>query len=728
MLRLNRLFIACLLRSTKFMKLSVVFLGNSSLALLCLLSANGGGLPATAVEPTIVAAAEIPRLQDRDRPLTTAQSLLDTAPTYPFASSSTISELAQASAPDSEQEDEDEEEIVSTGESKRPQSTPTYTIDQQEIQRQGANSVAETLKGLPGFAINDAGFGADIHTGTYYRGSSINQSVYLLNGRPLGTNVSTYHGNIDLNSIPVDTIDSVELSSGGSSTLFGSEAFGGVVNILTKPGGGVPRFSAGTQFGSFEQENYRGLYTGSLGKLDFALGYENYQAENDYKVPVGAANRDANGRLFNADTKTSNYYGRLSLSLDPRNTVSFDASKITARKGLIYLGFPLQRDRLDHDAFNTGLTWKALVGAGTDSVLNTSIGFSQDYFHTYGPTGRTFFREGTLDSRAFTTRVDHDWQINRTHNLRWGLDLRNEFLRGDTESNNPAVSALNEVERRNRFNTALFALNTVQLSNSLQAELGLRQNFNANFGSSLNPSLGLRWGANSSLALRGSWVSVRRLPGLDQLYVYDTVHNWLPNEDLKAERGSSWSGGMDVKFAPGLTGQFTYFGSSLRDRIATQPTRIGGRLLTQWQNIGRVNTNGAELALQWQIARQWKTFLNYTYTDARIASGADRGRQLALVPFSVAQLGVGYESNGWQVNLYTNYFSGARRSLFTLPTDSVTEFSPSWLNVDMNLRIPITQGLGLLVYLENLGGKTYERVNRLYQPGFTFKVGLTSNF
>jgi vitamin B12 transporter len=141
-----------------------------------------------------------------------------------------------------------------------------------------------------------------------------------------------------------------------------------------------------------------------------------------------------------------------------------------------------------------------------------------------------------------------------------------------------------------------------------------------------------------------------------------------------------------------------------------------------------VNTNGAELALQWQMAKQWKTFLNYTYTDARIASGAERGQQLALVPFSVAQLGVGYESNGWQVNLYTNYYSGARRSLFNLPTDSVTEFSPSWLNVDLNLRVPITQGLGLVVYLENLGGRTYERVNRLYQPGFTFKVGLTSTF
>ncbi len=701
------------------MKLRVVFFSYSSLGWLSLLIVNVLFQPSAVAETAIIAEAEILRVADHDRPHTTAQDLLSVDPSYHLAP--VIPVLAQATT-------EPTEEIVGVGEAERPRSTPTYKIDQSEIQKQGANSVAETLKGLPGFAINDAGYGADIHTGTYYRGNSINQSVYLLNGRPLGTNINTYHGNTDLNSIPVEAIDQIKLSSGSSATLFGSEAFGGVVNIVTKPGGGQPRFNGLTQFGSFAQQNYRGTYTGALGPLDFALSYENYRAENDYEVPVGAANRNANGRLFNADVKTSNYYGRLSLALDGRNTVSFDASKIASRKGLIYFGFPLQRDRLAHDALNTGLTWKALVGGGSDSVLNTSIGFSQDYFHTYGPTGTAFFRDGTLDSRAFTTRVDHDWQVTSAYNLRWGVDLRNEFLRGVAESTNPVVRRFNEEERRSRLNTALFALNTIKLSNALQAELGLRQNFNGDFGSSLNPSVGLRWGANSTLALRGSWVSVRRIPGLDQLYVYDTVHNWLPNENLKPERGSSWSGGLDVKFAPGLTGQLTYFGSSLRDRISTQPTLIGGQLISQWQNIDRVNTNGAEIALQWQMTKQWKTFLNYTYTDARIASGVDQGRQLALVPFSVGQVGLGYESNGWQVNVYANYFSGARRSVFNLPPDSVTEFSSAWLNLDLSARIPIARSLGLLVYLENLGGRTYERVNRLYQPGFTFRIGLNSNF
>ena len=188
-------------------------------------------------------------------------------------------------------------------------STPVYEITEEEIQKQRPNSLAEVLRNLPGFAINDVGFGADIHTGTFYRGSSINQSVFLLNGRPINTNISTYHGGFDLNSIPVDAIERVELSSGTSSTLYGSEAFGGVVNIITKQGSEIPRFNGLAEFGSYDRSNYRASYGGTFGPLRLNFGYEEFSAENRYPVPEGAANRDAEGLLFNGDTAINNYYG-----------------------------------------------------------------------------------------------------------------------------------------------------------------------------------------------------------------------------------------------------------------------------------------------------------------------------------------------------------------------------------------------------------------------------------
>jgi vitamin B12 transporter len=669
---------------------------------------------------------DIPRLSDFERIPTSAKLLVQ----QPIQSKPSLIQTPQDTQPNSPinetvpdaTEVEEEIEIVITGEQDIiPQtSAPEYRITEQEIQKQGADSAAEVLRGLPGFAINDVGFGADIHTGTYYRGASINQSVFLINGRPIGTNINTYHGATDLNSIPVGAIERVELSSGTSSTLYGSEAFGGVVNIVTKQGQEVPRLNLGVQYGSYEQLNYRASYGGSTGSLRFNFGYEQNQADNRYRVPVGAANRDSEGRLFNGDTAVSNYFGNLALDLNPRNTVSLDAYKITSRRGLLYFGFPLQRDRLDHDAFNVGLSWKTLLGGGDDSVLRTTLAYNQDYFNTYGPTQSIYYRTGTLNSQSLTGRVEHQWQITPNYKLTWGVDLQNQMLKGETLSTVPNRIALNETENRDRFHTALFALNTWKLTDSFQMDLGLRQNFNSEFGSYLNPSVGTRWAVTPSVAVRGSWASVQRNPGLDQLYVYDTVHNWLPNPDLESETGSSWTTGIDVALSPSLTGQFTYFGNRLNDRIAIQTGR--------WANIGLVNTNGFEAALRWQMTSEFSTFLNYTYTDAKIETGSEKGLQLAMIPYSVAQFGIGYASAGWQLNFFASYNSGARRAFFNRPDESTTDFIPSWVNLDLSARIPVTRTVGVVVYLENLADVTYEKANRIYQPGLTFRIGLQSSF
>lgn len=659
--------------------------------------------------------SSIPHIQDLERPQTQAK-FLQAANAQNVASFFTASPQPVSQA----LPDEVEEEIIFEEKRQKPASSPVYTIESDDIRKQNAETTAEILRGLPGFAINDVGFGADIHTGTFYRGASINQSVFLLNGRPIGTNISTYHGGTDLNSIPSGAIDQVELSSGTSATLYGSEAIGGVVNITTKKGGGIPKLNGFAQFGSFSTSNYRGSYSGSLGNLDYSFSYERFKAENDYRVPVGAANRGPDGRLFNGDSTLDNYYGSLGLDLNDRNRLSLDVSTITSRRGLLYFGFPLQRDRLDHDKVNVGLSWQAKLGNSDDSTLNTTLSFNQDYFSTYGPTQGRFFRTGKLNSRGFNARVEHNWQTSQTNNLRWGLDLQNSLLTGEALSTVPQLAQFNGEVDRDRLQAALFALNTWQITRNFQAEFGLRQNFTNEFGSYLNPSVGARWAVSPTVALRGSWVSVHRNPGLDQLYIFDTVHNWLPNPDLDPETGSSWTAGVDVQFARGLTGQFTYFGSRLNDRLAIQSGR--------WTNIGLVNTNGLEAAVRWQISPQWSTFLNYTYTDAKIGSGVEKGLQLSTVPYSVGRFGIGYASNGWEVNLYASYFSGARRALFLRPGDSNLDFSPSWLNLDLGLRIPVTRGLGVTVFLENLADRTYEKANRVYQPGLTYRIGLQSDF
>ncbi|OUL25288.1 ligand-gated channel [Nostoc sp. T09] len=663
--------------------------------------------------------SNIPDLSDIELPSTDAELLTQ---------QSISSEISQEIQPTEQQTidptspDDADITIETIGEKDTlPQSTPTYVIEQEEIKKQGAHSVADVIKRLPGFAVNDAGHGADTHTGTYYRGASINQSVFLINGRPINTNINTYHGGTDLNSIPVEAIDRVELYSGAASTLYGSSAFGGVVNIITKEGYGQPKLSSSVEFGSLSQNNQQVSYGGSTGSVKYNFSFERYFTDNRYRVPVGAANRDAQGFFSNADTATSTYFGTIGVDLDKKNSLNLDITKLSSRRGLIYFGFPLQKDRLDHDGLSAGLSWKTRLGNGENSTLTTTFGYNQDYFSTYGPTvfqGQEYYRTGVLDTQQLSARVDHEWKLTPNKQLRWGLDLKNTDLNGDVLSSSPNRIATNETENRSVFTTALFAVNTLNISDSFSVDLGLRQSFDGQFGNYLNPSVGLRYAVAPSIAVRGSWTGGQRNPGLDQLYVYDTVHGWEPNPNLKPETGSSWTAGVDINFSENLTGQFTYFGSSLDNRL--------GVIAGKWQNIGLVDTNGLEAALQFKFAAGWSTFVNYTYTDAQIQTGDEKGLQLGLIPYSVLQTGIGYQNSGWQANLYVTYNSGARRSIFAKAGDKPTDFAPSFLNLDLSGRIPLTRNLGLIVYLENLLGEQYERVNRIYSPGFTFRIGLSS--
>ncbi|MFN5206161.1 MAG: TonB-dependent receptor plug domain-containing protein [Pseudanabaena sp.] len=626
-----------------------------------------------------------------------------------------------------ENPDSDEIQLEVTGKKSpfAPTSAPAYIIPKEEIEKRNPSTAAELLRNLPGFAINDYGFGADIHTGTFLRGFSINQTIFQINGRSIGSNISTYHGATDLNSIPVDAIESVELTGGTSATLYGSEAFGGVVNLITKKEPQPLKATAGLELGSYGYQRYRVGYGGTSGNVNFRLGYERFSTDNNYPVPVGAANRNpADGRLFNGDTRLDNFYGNVDFALDSRNSLSIDAYKTASRRGLLYFGFPLQRDRLDHDLFNIGATLTSRLGNGDDSILKTTIAFNQDFFNTYNPSGNAF-RNGALDSRALSGRVEHQWQLAANNKLTWGFDINSSSLRGDVFSTVPALVPFNGTVNRDRSLIALFALNTWKIDNNFQLEAGLRQNFTNDFGSYLNPTIGTRWNITRDIAFRNSFAVLQRNPGLDQLYVFDTVHNWQPNPNLIPERGIAWTVGLDINVTESLLAQLTYFGSSFSDRL--------GIISGQWQNIGQVNTNGVEAAVKWKISPEFSSFLNYTYTDAKITSSktaSEIGLQLSTVPYSVGKLGVSYESNGWQANLFFNYSSGSRRSVFPLgtPGQTATDFSPSYLSLDFNAKAPLSKNLALTLNLENLTDNSYEKTNRIYQPGLTYRVGLQASF
>ncbi|WP_164929192.1 TonB-dependent receptor plug domain-containing protein [Gloeobacter violaceus] len=599
-------------------------------------------------------------------------------------------------------------------------STPVFTITREDIQKKAAVNLADALRGVPGFAINDAGRGADFHNGSYYRGATVNQSALLINGRQIKTGLNSNHGATDYNSIPVEGIKRIELlGPGAGTTLYGSDVIGGVINIITEEGPAVPTFSGSAEYGSYGESIYRTSYGGTSERLKYNFGYQSYGATNNFPVPVGSTNRGEDGRLMNADMYTASYQGSATYTFDRRNNLTFDLFKNLSRKGLIIGN---SKDRLDRDGLNVGLTWRTLLGEGNDSVLVTTLGYVDDFFSTYGPVQTDYFKAVQLASKFYQARIDHTWRTSPGNTLRWGVDTRHNTLLStqNNTSPDPIFFGLGGTTDTAITNTGIFALDTWQIVEGLQLDLGLRQTFDSKFGSYLNPSAGLRWQIIPEVALRASYASVQRNPGPDFLFLPDAAEGFLPNPDLKPERGSVYNAGFDLRFADNLRGEVTYFGSLIQDRIGNGPLPADPTL-TQRTNIGAVGTNGVEAGIKWQIDPQWSSYLSYTYTKIKIEEGRSLGL-LRFLPESVGQVGVGYDNQGLQVNVFVNYNSGAAR------TNALTSYTTPFATIDLRAAIPINRALALTVYLANLADVQYERVNTFYSPGLTYRVGLQTSF
>ncbi len=633
--------------------------------------------------------------------------------------------IAQASAPPPAQPSRDEtptlDETLVEGELTRRRSTPVYTINEAEIRQKGAQNLADALRGLPGFAINDAGRGADFHNGSYYRGAAIGQNALLVNGRLVKTGLNSSHGATDLNSIPVEGIKRIELlGPGAGTTLYGSEVIGGVINVITEEGPKIPTLRSAIEYGSYGESNYRAGYGGTDGKTSYNLGYQSYGATNDFLVPFGSTNRDSlTGRLMNADLYTASYQGSFTYRFDDRNTLTFDALKTLSRKGLV-IGD--SKDRLNRDALNTGLTWRTELGEGKDSVLTTTLSYLDDYFSTYGPIRPTFFKSTDLSSKFYMARVDHTWRTSPGNTLQWGVDVKHNTFTSDTKNSspNPTFANLSQFTDASITNVGLFALDTWRIVSGVQLDFGLRQTFDSKFGNYLNPSIGARWDIVPEVALRASFATVQRNPGPDVLFAPDAAEGFLPNPDLKAERGTTYNVGFDFQPSRSWSAQVTYFGSLISDRIGNEALNDGSGQ-SRRANIGAVGTNGVEVGLRWQVSPQWSTFLNYTYTKVKIEPGRFLGT-LRFLPESVALLGIGYQNEGLEVNTFVNFNSGAAR------TNDLGSYTPGYTTVDLRAAIPLNRALALTVYLANLADTQYERVNTFYTPGITYRLGLQAGF
>jgi vitamin B12 transporter len=603
----------------------------------------------------------------------------------------------------------------------RDATRPAYVITREEIQNQGARTVREALRYLPGLNV-DGTVGTEVNalSSAFIRGSNTAQVLILLDGRPINNLGS---GGFDLSEITTEIVERIEVIPGGGSTLYGSDAIGGIINIITTGTPDKPSYSARVEVGD------NGLNTQSftVGAKDdqvaVLLSYNRTQAQNDAIRVVPEVNfRD---RFLNSDTLYNNVRLQFTVTPSDRTLLRFNTAYLSKNQG-VPGGVPVPgtigafnaltpQARKFTDELFTDLTLEQKLGEGNDSLLTARVFYDSLYSRNFNPLN--LFGAPIFDDRQTSvgTQVQHRWQFAPNQTLVYGFDYRStrnvqeEF--GGLFPADPLNATISQ--------GAVFAQYTWEFAQGSALSVGLRQDFNSLVnGSVTSPAVGLKVAVTDSTTLRANYIRNFRVPTAVELFSPNIF--FLGNPNLLPEIGNSYDVGWDQKLGDIGLLRFTYFVNEISNLVAFN------LFLNTFENIGQVRATGVEVALDVQVVPNLFFSANYTNTDPRIT--ADRnpaivGREVSFRGRDILNLGLSYRTpEGWFAGLFYRTVS----STFTDNTN--TQFLNGFSTVDFRFKVPITRNVALDGTVENIFEERFQLFPGFPNLGRSLRVGVSATF
>lgn len=542
------------------------------------------------------------------------------------------------------------DEIVVEGEAIKDTAT-VQQINAKEIQENGVKTVAEALQLIPGTYVQTGGKG---EANIYIRGFSQREVTILLDGIPLS---SPYDGQVDLSSFPVESIERIEVVKGASSVLYGANAMGGVVNIITKKSDGSNRIILNTQFGEGKTADINAYLQGAFGKIRYLVSgaYDNreyYRLSKDYTL---AKNQDGFHR-DNSDKKV--WSGKISLGWDigKEGKAALSYNLVDQVKGIPhhesdtkakFWRFTDWKDGVvDFELHNTigSISYKTklfyqyfnnILDSYDDITYTTQNGKNAftDTYKDYSYGGDAFFRLGVQDIHLFKValRFRHD-----TH--RGQSNIGQVWLK----SNMNTLSVPLEGEwKPSRFFTLTYGTSLDIMFLSAQEDTASRSE------TSFNPQIAGIVHFSDSLSLRFSASRKTRFPCLKELFSTSSG-----NPNLDPMKSNIFELGIEYYPMPSLSFAVVGFYNDVKDLI----NRVSKD--TPYVNIDEAVFKGIETGVEWQFLTDSRLSLAYTfmqsedktnksltYIQYRPKNKIDAALLLSLPYRFKINLGVGYVSS-----------------------------------------------------------------------------------
>jgi vitamin B12 transporter len=538
--------------------------------------------------------------------------------------------------------------------------------------------VADALKDVPGATVIDSGEGAD-EKKIILNGDE--RVLVLVNGRRVNFDVGTMsRASYDLNQIPdVSLIERIEVVKGHGGALYGSDAVGGVVNIITKKmDHSYGKVSMG--FGSQQARDAKAMYTIKEGKTGVMVAASKYK-QGYYKYKDVA---DNSTKRWPGDTKFENEKVSLKIAQELTETsnleVGYDFSK--------YSGIS--------QSSVTSL-WPSLIDKKTNNIYmkydwlmnDTDQGYLQVYRNKY-----EYDNFGKIDEKVTGFEAQQAISTAENNKLVVGASYRSSHVNAVTASYNDKIN-----------NKALFVSDQWEFAPNWTLDAGVRYDKHSTAGSKTTWSAGLNKKFDENSHAYFNWGQVFKAPTLDDLYYYYSFmddngfkYESYGNPNLKPEKGDTWTIGYGTKIADKTSVNISYFQSKLEDAIDWDTTRSDNSSVSIVRNVDKQKKNGMELSVAHELNDNWDLEASYTYIRVKNNEhGSGYVRDANYIP-NMYRFGVRYHDDLWNADLFLRGGSGADKSAYV---DS------KYMTLDMSVAYKATKDLSFYAKGYNLFNKAY---------------------
>ena len=557
-----------------------------------------------------------------------------------------------------------------------------YIISEDQIKARGFKDAIDAISSAPGVTSKQNGSFGGVGT-IRIRGASSSQTLVLVDGVPVNDS-SSPAGGYNFEYLNTSNIQSIEVLKGSQSTLWGSDAIGGVINIYTKQPESTS-FGASAEIGSF------GLKRGSA-DINFAGSNSRFRVSTSKTSVDGiskADEKDGNSEDDGFESESYSMSGSIDLdSLILKGSLSYMESQVEYDSYGFATGVQDGDERSNTDEFIGSIS--AIFDLFDDKLQNSIFISQSDINRDYYSNGSfSFGAEGKRELIRYQGNIE----VNEFNKIAFGLE--SEESKVDIDESTIDGS---------------FLLYEFRPNSKIIISTGIRNDDHEGFGSKTTRRISGTFKPSDNLIIRSSWGEGFKVPTIFQS-TYFCCGATSANSSIRPETSTSYDFGFELFFNE-MNSNFsiTYFDQDINDQINFS-FGVGG-----YENIDKVNSEGFEIALDYQISKLMSLYLNYSYIDSVDGNGSS----LFYVAKDSGEAGLIYESN--------NSYSGSIIARYNGSESSSYGKIDSWIRFDINGSYRLSSTNELYFRIENLLDEEYQQIFGYGTPERSGFIGLRVKF